>query len=515
MLKPGFQQLRSRIGSICIALTGSTATEMIGKAKSVLVDSGFLEFRLDYLDQPLASLPQLAGFLAEQPSVIAIATCRRSQNGGRFAGSLEEELEVLTAAASAGFSIVDLEIESAEQMSPQQLDDLRASGLALIVSYHDFQATGDLEAVAARIDHFQPEFGKVVSTAQSLADNLRLFRLLKRSGRSRPTVAMAMGERGHISRVLGPRFGSAFTFASSAEGAESAPGQITAQTLLDLYRLKEINASTRVYGVAGSHVRSSLSPLMHNTAFRRRDVNAVYLPLQVDDVGDLLTLVRQLPIYGLSVTMPYKQQILPYLDQVDDLSRRIGAVNTVQRGPKGELRGFNTDVAGVTDPLERRLSLKGARVLLLGAGGAARAAAFGLVDKGAKVAIFNRTLDSAQTLAEQVGATVLRREELARERFDVLVNATPLGMTGFSDAPPLPAEEVHAELVFDLIYNPIETSLLRTARERGLKTISGMEMFVAQGARQFEIWTSSSAPANEMREVVEQALLDVQTGNRS
>ena len=506
MPKLDLQQLRSRIGTVCIAITGASAAEMIGKARAALADSPFLEFRLDYLDQPLAALAELQAFLAEQASCSAIATCRRSPNGGRFAGSLDQELAVLTAAADAGFLLADLEIESAEQMFPQQLADLHSTGLALIVSYHDFHATGDLEAVAARIARFQPDFTKIVPTAQSLTDNLRLFRLLERLGPSRPLVGMAMGEHGLISRVLGPLFGSVFTFASSAEGEGSAPGQITARTLLDLYRLHQIDQRTRLYGVAGSHVRSSLSPLMHNTAFRSRDVNAVYLPLQVDAIGDLLTLVRELPLDGLSVTMPYKQQIMPHLDSVDVLSQRIGAVNTVVRDRDGKLHGFNTDVAGVTDPLERRLSLSGARILLLGAGGAARAAAFGLAEKGASVAILNRTPKPAQTLAEQAGATVLRREDLLREHFDVLVNATPLGMTGFDGASPLRADELRADLVFDLVYNPLETPLLRLASEQGLGVIRGLEMFVAQGARQLEIWTGNTPPYDVMREAVQRAL---------
>ena len=500
------QQLRSRIGPICIAITGSTAAEMIDKARAALADSTFLEFRLDFLDEPHAGFPWLQAFLVEQPHLTAVATCRRSPNGGRFKGSLDQELQVLASAASAGFQLADLEIESAEQMSSRQLANLSATGMALIVSYHDFQATGDLDRVAARIARFDPEFAKIVPTAQSLADNLRLFRALERSGQSRTIVGIAMGERGLISRVLGPRFGSAFTFASTAVGEESAPGQITARTLLDLYRIKEVSAATKIYGVAGSHVRSSLSPLMHNTAFRGRKVNAVYLPLQVDAVDDLLTLVRELPIHGLSVTMPYKQQIMPHLDSADAVSRRIGAVNTVLRTRDGKLSGFNTDVGGVTDPLERRLSLKGARVLLLGAGGAARAAAFGLADKGAHVAILNRTPGSARVLAQEAGAEVLRHAALGREHFDVLVNATPLGMAGFSDEVPLRAEEMRADLVFDLVYNPLETPLLRMARERGVETISGIEMFVAQGVRQFELWIGSNPPVAEMREVVERAL---------
>ncbi len=510
MFKPDLQQLRSRIGTICIALTGSTAAEMIGKASQALAESPFQEFRLDYLDEPLAALAQLQVSLAEQPSVTAIATCRRSPNGGHFAGTLEDQLTVLTAAANAGFPIVDLEIESAEQMSATQLADLRATNVALLISYHDFHATGDLDRVAARIARLEPEFAKIVPTAQSLADNLRLFRLLDRSGQSRSLIGVAMGEHGLISRVLGPRFGSAFTFASTADGEATAPGQITARTLLDLYRLDQIDEHTKIYGVAGSHVRSSLSPLMHNTAFRCRNVNAVYLPLQVESVADLLTLVHELPLDGLSVTMPYKQQIMPHLDTTDALSRRVGAVNTVLRTSDGGLHGSNTDVAGVTDPLERRLSLENARVLLLGAGGAARAAAFGLIDKGATVAILNRTPQAAQELAQETGATVLLREDLPREHFDVLVNATPLGMTGFSDAPPLHAEELRADLVFDLVYNPLETPLLQLAREKGLAVINGLEMFVAQGARQFETWIGNTAPQDEMRDAVEHALRIVQ-----
>ena len=506
MPKSRFQQLHSRVGPICIALTASTAKEMLGKAATALADSTFLEFRLDTLDQPLRSLPELQAFFAAEPRLTGIATCRRLQNGGRFSGTLEEELEVLTAAAESGFSLVDLEIESAEQMSSEQLASLRVTGLALIVSYHDFQGTSDLAAVAVRIARFHPEFSKIVPTAQSLSDNLRLFRELKRAGQNGEVIGMAMGERGLISRVLGPRFGSWFTFASTAVGEESAPGQVTARALLDLYRLDQISAKTGLYGVAGSHVRSSLSPLMHNTAFRCRAIDAVYLPLHVDTVDDLLRVVRELPIEGLSVTMPYKQQVLPHLESVDTLSKRIGAVNTVLRASDGKLRGFNTDVAGVTDPLEQRLQLRGARVLLLGAGGAARAAAFGVADKGATVAIWNRTPETAQMLAEQVGATVLRRDRLRHEHFDVLINATPMGMTGYSDSPPLLPEEMRADLVFDLVYNPLETPLLRLAREQGVAVISGLEMFLAQGARQFEMWTGNAPPVAEMREALRREL---------
>lgn len=504
------QQLRSRLGKICVAITGKTADAMIRKAEAALNDVSFLEFRLDDLDQPLAALPQFGEFLARHAGLTAIATCRRSPNGGRFTGSIADQLDILQQAAERGFQLLDLEIESAEAITADERNRLRSADANLIVSYHDFTGTGDLDQVLDRMRSLAPDLSKIVPTAQSLADNLALSHLLKRAGNDELLIAMCMGERGLPSRILGPRSGSAFTFASTAEGEESAPGQLTVRTLHDLYRMETIDTATRIYGVAGSHVRSSLSPLMHNTAFRTEAINSVYLPLQVDAVDDLVRLTHELPLNGLSVTMPYKQQILPYLEEQDELSKRIGAVNTVTRTPGGKLRGVNTDVAGVTDPLEQRLPLRGARVLLLGAGGAARAAAFGLVDKGAQVAILNRTPEAAQILAKQSGATVFRRDDLATEHFDVLVNATPLGMTGFSDIPPLHAEELRADLVFDLVYNPLETPLLRLARQQGLATISGIEMFVAQGARQFELWTGSAAPTETMRQAVEGELLRTQ-----
>ncbi|HEY4009838.1 MAG TPA: shikimate dehydrogenase, partial [Acidobacteriaceae bacterium] len=205
---------------------------------------------------------------------------------------------------------------------------------------------------------------------------------------------------------------------------------------------------------------------------------------------------------GLSVTMPLKEGVIPFLERTDPLSAKIGAVNTISRLPDGKFYGFNTDVAGIVGPLERRLSLKNARVLVLGAGGAARAAVFGCRDKGAEVCILNRTPETAQKLARQAGAKTVKREALAKQSFDVIINATPAGMNGNKTAAILTPEELNARIVFDLVYNPIETPLLRMAKQKGLAVISGVEMFVQQGARQFEIWTGKPAPEEEMLRVV-------------
>jgi 3-dehydroquinate dehydratase / shikimate dehydrogenase len=315
-----------------------------------------------------------------------------------------------------------------------------------------------------------------------------------------------MGDQGTISRVLGLRAGSVFTFASVQPGEETGAGQIDARTLREAWRIDHIDASTKVYGVVGNPVRHSLSPLMQNMAFRRETVNAVFLPLQTSRLNDLLTLVRDVPLHGLAVTMPFKSEILKHLVKTDALSEKIGACNTVVRAQDGKLYGFNTDVAAVVRPLERRLPLKGAKILVMGAGGAGRAAVFGLVDKGAEVFILNRTAETAKKLARQAKAKTIRRDALAKASFDVIVNTTPVGMRGVKPASLLEPKEINARLVFDLVYNPIDTPLIRMAREKGLPVVTGVEMFVHQGARQFEIWTGKPAPEEEMLRVVIHAL---------
>ena len=319
-------------------------------------------------------------------------------------------------------------------------------------------------------------------------------------------IGICMGDAGIISRVLGVRAGCAFTFAAATVGEETGPGQIAARTLIETYRIDQVDAATKVYGVAGNPIRSSLSPIMMNTAFRRETVNAVYLALQANKLSDLLKLVHEIPIQGLSVTMPLKQEIMAHLEKTDPLSAKIGACNTVLRAQDGKLYGFNTDVAGITGPLEKRMSLRGAKVLVLGAGGAARAAVFGLRDKGAEVFILNRTPETAQKLARQSGSKTIKKDAVAKTTFDVIINATPIGMAGIKAPQMLEAKDLNTKLVFDLVYNPLETPLLRMARQKGIPIITGIEMFVQQGARQFEIFTGKPAPEEEMLRVVIHAL---------
>jgi 3-dehydroquinate dehydratase/shikimate dehydrogenase len=299
-----------------------------------------------------------------------------------------------------------------------------------------------------------------------------------------------------------------FTFASAAAGEETAPGQVTAQELRNVYRIEQVDVATRVYGVVGDPIAHSLSPVIMNAAFRRENVNAVYLALHAKTLKDLLTCVRQIPIHGISVTMPYKEAILPHLDNTDAHTTKIGACNTVVRAQDGKLYGFNTDAAGIVRPLERRLNtLEGARILVIGAGGAARAAVFGLKERGSEVYILNRTAAPAKKLSHQARARILKRADLKKVSFDVIINATPVGM-GNPRESPLQEQEINARYVFDMIYDPAETRFLKLARERGAQVIPGIEMFVHQAARQFEIWTGKPAPWDEMLRVVLLALQD-------
>ena len=501
---------RLHLGKLCVAIQAASPAQMFERAETALKDAKFLEFRLDSLPKPAAALPALKKFMAENREVAAIATCRRKEFGGNFTGSLTAELDLLENAAAAGCQIVDLEVESAEEAKPAQLEKfraaLRANTTSLLISFHDFSRTRALEHAADRIAAFKPDFLKVVSTAHSLTDNLAVLRLIEDRSRSARVIGIAMGEEGLVSRVLGPRAGAEFTFASLDDGSETAPGQVSARTLHDLYRLEHLDQATRIFGVAGNPIAHSLSPLLHNTAFRREHVNAVLLPLKVRTLAELLTLILELPISGVAVTMPLKQEVLPHLANMDPLTARIGACNTLRTGADGKLYGFNTDVAGVVRPLEKRLHLKGARIVVLGAGGASRAAVFGLVDQGAEVFIVNRTHEHAVTLAKAAKAKALKHEQLAKNRFDVLINSTPCGMAGSKQALPIAENELNAGLVFDMVYNPLETPLLKLAHSRGIRVISGLEMFVQQGARQFEIWTGRSAPEAEMMRVVERAL---------
>jgi 3-dehydroquinate dehydratase/shikimate dehydrogenase len=488
-----------------VAVAAANAAELIEKADGLIRDNPFLEFRLDYISKPATALPKIKHFLETHSGITLIATCRRVAAGGKFRGSIASQLEILAKAAAAGCQLLDVELQTALKCKPEQLQKLRARA-GLILSFHDFRGTAKLDATLEKMRSFPADFYKVVSTATTLSDNIAMIKFLAREGDNHSVIGVSMGEQGLISRVLGVRAGSVFTFGSVSPGEETAPGQITAQELRGIYRIESLDAATRVYGVAGDPVAHSLSPAIMNAAFRRENVNAVYLALHAKTLKALLACVREIPIHGLSITMPYKESILPFLDNTDAHTTKIGACNTVVRAQDGKLYGFNTDTSGVVRPIERRLnSLEDARILVLGAGGAAPAPGVGRNARRAAGVSRHRTAVPGQKLARRAHARSIKRADLKKYSFDVIINATPVGM-GNSKESPLQEKEINARYVFDMIYDPRETRLLQWAKERGAQVIPGIEMFVHQAARQFEIWTGKPAPQDDMLQVVTLAL---------
>ena len=489
---------------ICIALGIPDLSRLLEHARrEAEAGESFLEFRLDYLEQPEQGARAIREFLQQFPDCTVLATCRRHQNHGKFNGSIDEQFRILDLAVQAGAQCVDIEVETAEAAS-EKLAQFRGRA-QVIVSYHNFEATPQLDTVLSRMSRVQADCYKVVTTARKPSDFGRVLALAKGHPRM-PMVVLAMGELGFPTRVLSPAFGGQYTYAAPIAAQGTAAGQVGARQLRHLYHVDKLNRSTRIYGVIADPVRHSISPAVHNRAFQARRVEAVYLPFLVSPqhLRDFFSLSEKLPVSGFSVTIPHKQKIIRYLDSVDALSRRIGAVNTVWR-KGGKWRGTNTDVLGITGPLTRQVRLGASSVLIVGNGGAARGAAFALTDAGAKVSIVGRNPDRVRALAKMCGAEPLLKEQLGSHHFDVVVHATPLGM--------FPHVEdcffngnIPGEVVFDMVYNPIETELVRRARAQGKTVIPGTEMFIEQAIKQFEIWTGENAPRSLMEKAALEAL---------
>jgi len=496
-------QLRS-LPRICIALGLPDVPTLLDHARrEAEAGETFLEFRLDFLEHPCQGAEAIGGFLERFPDCIVLATCRRHQNHGRFNGSIEEQLAVLDLAIHRGAQAVDIEIETAE-VSQERLNQFRGRA-QVIVSYHNYEATPPMDTVVGRVMRVQADAYKMVTTARKPSDNVRVLAAAKALPKHR-LVVLAMGELGFPTRVLSPVFGGIFTYAAPIYSEGTAAGQVNARHLRHLYRVEKLAKTAKIYGVIADPIRHSISPAVHNRAFQSRRVDAVYLPFLVSPayLRDFFSMAERLPLAGFSVTIPHKQKIIRYLDTVDPLARRIGAVNTVWR-KAGKWRGTNTDTFGVTGPLARLLRLQKSSILIVGNGGAARGAAFALSDAGAKVTLVGRNADRVRALAKTCGAEALMRDQLGARHFDALVHATPLGMFPHVDDCFFNGN-IPAEVVFDMVYNPIETVLVKRAREQNKAVVPGLDMFIEQAVRQFELWTGDSAPRAAMQKAAVEAL---------
>lgn len=462
------------------------------------------ELRLDYLSNFNRLGSELHQMLARMRYPQTIATCRREQAGGRFQGTVEEQVEILSAAARAGCQWVDIEIESVHALRNFPFNKLAPA--KVIVSYHNYRNTSELGTVYRRLARLPVEAIKIASYARELQDNLKVLKLLKANRRRHPMlVALAMGNSGICSRILAFRWGCPFTYASVTNHNAVAGGQLAAESMRSVYHVEHLDENTQLYGVVGTHSSMSLSPAMQNIAFQAKRVNALYLPCETARLSDFLKFARSLKFAGFSVTMPFKQSIMKELAWTDPMATQIGACNTVAIR-HGKWMGWNTDSTAVTEVLTKRLRLPGGRVLILGAGGAARAAAYALRAEAADVFISARREAAARKLARSVTAEAVPWDSADNLEVDAVINATPVGMAPHTDSVPIDLARLRTRVVFDMVYYPVETRFLTEARGRGLVTISGLEMLVAQGARQFEIWTGEAAPRALMEQAVRQTL---------
>jgi 3-dehydroquinate dehydratase/shikimate dehydrogenase len=483
--------------------TVAAAKAAIDRAASV---ADLAELRLDYLRDFDFSSPAGLNALLDRKPLPVIITCRSAEEGGSQKIDDDLRIRLLVEGARTLADYCDLEeahYDRAARLSP----DLAR----LIVSYHNFHETpDDLERIYDRLCSRNAAVHKIAVKANSVTDVIPIFRLLARAERERRSlIAVSMGEAGVVTRVLGPACGGFLTYGSLDLKNTTAAGQLSCVELRDQYRLRRIKDSTAVLGIIGNPVSHSASPRMHNAAARALGLDLVYLAIEVQDLGEFVTRLahpktREIdwPLGGFSVTIPHKEAIVPMLDELDDVARAVRAVNTVViRG--GKLQGFNTDVAGALEPLERITEIGGVDCGVVGSGGSARAVVYGLAKKGARVTVYARNLDKAGRIAAdfgELGVKAARLSDLQKSRARILVNTTPVGMTGTgTDASVVPREALAGrEIAYDLVYNPLETRFLADAQQAGCRTLSGIEMLAAQAARQFFLWTGQEPPAGLM-----------------
>ena len=486
---------------IIVSITGPDMRRALAQVAGSSRYADLFEFRVDLIRS--ADIGRLLASTRKP----AIVTCRPKWEGGMFAGSESDRLNILRTASLLGAQFIDIEVRS----NPRVIRDFvrRQSDTQVILSYHHLtRRLPDVRYVYRKLVAYSPAIVKFAYPAHDAAENrlafdfLRLARLDHRKG-----VAIAMGEAGEPSRILYKKFGGWGTYAAPEDGTPAAPGQIRASLLTRLYRSERLSPSTKVFGVVGGQVRHSKGIFVHNALFARARSNAVYSRFPVRNLKGFMEKMGPL-LDGFSVTIPHKQAVMRYLSGVDKTTERIGAVNTVIRKGK-RLYGTNTDAPGALDAIESVSKVKGKRILIAGAGGAARAIAFEALRRGAKVLISNRTGRRAKRLAAQFGMTVvpmkgarLSTADLGTEAFDVVVNATSVGMVPNIHETPVDKAMLKGKVVFDVVYNPTITRMLRQAKSVGARIVTGGEMYLNQAVRQSVIFCRRKPDVRLMRRIL-------------
>ena len=469
-----------------------------------------VEMRVDYIGRAI----DLSRLLKDKPTPI-VFTARRREDGGRWLKSEEERLVLLRSAIASGVDYIDLEADVAAQIP-------RYGNTKRIISYHDFDETPDnLEDLHKAMAEEDADIVKIATMANRFNDNMRMIELVRNA--KVPTIGICMGELGMITRLLADRLGSPFTYATFSEGRKMAPGQLDWKEMRDLYRFSDISETTELFGVVADPVAHSYSPLIHNTAFKDQGLDARYFPFRVplSDLPNFFKACPDLGISGLSVTIPHKEEALRRCNKAESSATGIGAVNTVVFNG-ADRQGYNTDYRAAMDCIEeifnvdkdRERPMQGLRALVLGAGGVSRAIAWGLRQRHAEVLIASRTMERSEILAAELGCRAIEWDRRNEAKMNLLVNGTPVGMHPDVDSSPMDEQTLQRLgkflVVFDTVYNPENTLLVKQAKQAECRIITGIDMFVRQAAYQYKLFTGRDAPTQLMRKTIKQATNPVQ-----
>ncbi|XP_031373667.1 bifunctional 3-dehydroquinate dehydratase/shikimate dehydrogenase, chloroplastic-like isoform X2 [Punica granatum] len=510
--------MRQNSTLICVPIMGDSIDKMaidMDRAKASGAD--LVEIRLDCL-KTFSPNEDLKTIMKASP-LPTLITYRPKWEGGQYEGDENKRLDVLRLAVELGADYVDVELQVAREFN-DSISGKKPQNCKVIVSSHNYESTPsieDLGNLVARIQAAGADIVKIATTALDITDVARIFQTIVHS--QVPIIGLVMGERGLISRVLCAKYGGYLTFGTLDSGVVSAPGQPTVKDLLDLYNFRSIRHDTKVFGIIGKPVGHSKSPFLYNEAFKSAGFNGVYLHLLVDGVANFLQTYSSTDFTGFSCTIPHKEEAVKCCDEVDPVAKSIGAVNCIiRRASDGKLLGYNTDYVGAISAIEDGLQgshgasnstsspLYNKLFIVIGAGGAGKALAYGAKEKGARVVIANRTFERAKELADTIGGDALSLADLENfhpEDGMILANTTSIGMQPKVDETPVPKQALkHYALVFDAVYTPKITRLLREAEECGATTVSGIEMFIGQAYGQYERYTGLPAPKELFRKLM-------------
>jgi 3-dehydroquinate dehydratase/shikimate dehydrogenase len=469
-----------------------------------LVEQGaeLVEIRLDYIRREI----NLKRLLRDRGCPV-IATCRRVEDQGNWEGSEESRLMLLRAAIADGVEYVDLEADVADQIP-------RYGKTQRIISLHNFRETPeDLQAIHARLAAADADIVKIATMANDPHDNVRMLDLVRES--QVPTIGICMGEIGAPSRILAGKFGAPFTYATFHHERALAPGQLSFRQMKDTYHYDRIGAETKVFGVVGDPIGYNLSPVVHNAGFRALGLDAVCVPFRVprEHLAGFLRDARQLDLHGLGVAKPHRESVIQGLTKLDKAAEAIGAINTVLFRPDNSTLGYNTEYRALVSALRQASgvsgehALEGKRALVLGAGGIARGIVYGLRQTSVNVVIAAQALGDAQQLARDFDCRAVEWESRYAVKTDMLFNCTPIGMHPNVDESPYPAAQLRRNwMVFDTVYNPEQTLLVKESRQKGCKVVTGVDLFVRQAALQFKVFTDQAPPLEEMRLALKRAI---------